>query len=38
MKLFFENIFNDKLSLQLPDDAELSRLVDIFVRGTKSGR
>lgn len=38
MKLFFENVFNDKASLQLPDDAQLSRLVELFVRGTKSER
>ncbi len=38
MKLFFENIFQDKDTLRLPDEAELSRMVDIFIRGTQSER
>jgi hypothetical protein len=35
MKLFYDNMFNDNLSLQVPNEAELDRMVDIFVRGTE---
>jgi len=38
MKLFFDNVFQDKASLRLPDETELLRQVDFFVRGTQAER
>ncbi len=38
MKLFYDNMFQDQSNLQLPDEEELIRMVDVFVLGTKLER